>query len=80
MKEEKSPHLRGFQETSVKLEVPSGDENMASQFVDVPGLHFQKLTSIICAAFTSLLMSKFHFPPFKLFHKPLTLEQRGPGC
>ena len=69
MKEEKSSYLRGFQETSVKLKVPSGDENMASQFVDISGLHFRKLTSIIHAAFTSPLASKFHLSPFKLFHK-----------
>ena len=67
--EEKSPHLKGFQETSVKIEVPSGDKNTRSQFVDIPGLHFRKLTTIIQAAFTSPLASKFHYSPFKLFHK-----------
>jgi hypothetical protein len=67
--EEKSPHLKGFQETSVKIEVPSGDQNTRSQFIDIPGLHFRKLTTIIQAAFTSPLASKFHYSPFRLFHK-----------
>ncbi len=67
--EEKSPHLKGFQETSVKIEVPSGDKNTRSQFIDIPGLHFRKLTTIIQAAFTSPLASKFHYSPFRLFHK-----------
>ena len=67
--EEKSPHLKGFQEASVKIEVPSGDKNTRSQFIDIPGLHFRKLTTIIQAAFMSPLASKFHYSPFRLFHK-----------
>jgi hypothetical protein len=69
--EEKSPHqsLKGFQETTVKVEVPSGDKNIRSRFVDVPGLHFRKLTTIIQDAFKSPLASRFHYLPFKLFHK-----------
>jgi len=67
--EEKSSHLKGFQETSVKIEVPTGDQTIRSQFIDIPGLHFRKLTTLIQAAFTSPLASKFHYSPFKLFHK-----------
>jgi hypothetical protein len=69
--EEKSPHqsLKGFQETTVKVEVPSGDKNIRSRFVDVPGLHFRKLTTIIQDAFKSPLASRFHYSLFKLFHK-----------
>jgi hypothetical protein len=53
----------------VKIEVPSGDKDTCSQFIDVPGLHFQKLTTIIQAAFKSPLASKFHYSPFRLLHK-----------
>lgn len=67
--EEKSSHLKGFQETTVKIEVPSGDKNTCSQFIDIPGLHFRKLLTVIQAAFASPLASKFHYSPFKLFHK-----------
>jgi len=75
--EETSPHLKGFQETTVKIEVPSGDKNVKSQFVDIPGLHFRKLTTAIQAAFTSPLASKFHYSPFKLFHQsPKSGEQQ----
>ena len=67
--EEKSPYLKGFQETSVKIEVPSGDKDTPPQFIELPGLHFRKLTTVIQAAFTSPLASKFHYSPFRLFHK-----------
>ena len=75
---EKSPHLKGFQETTIKIEVPSGDKNIRSRFIDIPGLHFRKLTTIIQDAFMSPLASKFHYSPFKLFHKSPTSgeEQR----
>ena len=66
--EEVSAHLKGFQETTVKIEVPSGDQNVSSQFVDISGLYFRKLTTIIQEAFASSLASRFHYSPFKLFH------------
>ena len=66
--EEVSTHLKGFQETSVKIEVPSGDQNISSHFVDIPGLYFRRLTTIIQEAFASPLASRFHYSPFKLFH------------
>ncbi len=53
----------------MKIEVPSGDPNTRSQFIDIPGLHFRKLTTIIQAAFMSPLASKFHYSPFRLSHK-----------
>jgi len=68
--DEKSPALKGFQETCVKINVPSGDKNVPSTILDVPGLHYRKLTSVIRSAFASPLASKFHFTPFKLFHQP----------
>jgi hypothetical protein len=49
--------------------VPSGDKNIRPRFVDVPGLHFRKLTTIIQDAFRSPLASRFHYSPFKLFYK-----------
>lgn len=67
--DEKSPALKGFQETSVKIDVPSGDRNVPSTVLDVPGLHYRKLTTIIRSAFESPLASKFHYTPFKLFHQ-----------
>ena len=66
--EEMSAHLKGFQETMMKIELPSGDKNVSSQFVDIPGLYFRKLTTIIQEAFVSSLASRFHYSPFKLFH------------
>jgi hypothetical protein len=66
--EEVSAHLKGFQETTVKIEVPSGDQNVSSQFVDIPGLYSRKLTTIIQEAFASPLAARFHYSPFRLFH------------
>lgn len=76
--DKKSPELKGFQETTVKIEVPSGDKNVSSTTLEVPGLHYRKLTTIIRSAFESPLASKFHYSPFKLFHQPATskLPQR----
>ena len=67
--DEKFPALKGFQETSVKIDVPSGDKNVPLTVLDVPGLHYRKLTTVIRSAFESPLASKFHFTPFKLFHQ-----------
>ncbi|CAA7265767.1 unnamed protein product [Cyclocybe aegerita] len=72
----KSLHLDGFQETSVSIEVPSGDKNTPPHFLDVPGLHYHNLTSNIRATFASPIASRFHLTPFKLFHNlPRTTEQ-----
>jgi hypothetical protein len=36
----RSPHLRAFQETSVTIDVPSGDETKPAHAVKIPGLYF----------------------------------------
>ena len=58
----------------MKIDVPSGDKNVPSTTLEVPGLHHQKLTTAICSAFESPLASKFHYSPFKLFHQPASSE------
>jgi len=63
----KSSHLTAFQETSVTIEVPSGDKTKPAQPVQIPGLYFRKLTTIIKDAFQSPLASQYHFSPFKLY-------------
>jgi hypothetical protein len=64
-------HLRAFQETSVTIDVPSGDETKPAHAVKIPGLYFRKLTGIIKDAFQSPLAPQFHFSPFKLYHTSL---------
>jgi hypothetical protein len=68
--DKKSPEFKGFQETTVKIDVPSGEKNVPSTTLEVPGLHHRKLTTVIRSAFESPLASKFHYSPFKLFHQP----------
>jgi hypothetical protein len=71
----RSPHLRAFQETSVTIDVPSGDETKPAHAVKIPGLYFRKLTTIIKDAFQSPLAPQYHFSPFKLYHtSPITGE------
>ncbi|RDB16223.1 hypothetical protein Hypma_003115 [Hypsizygus marmoreus] len=65
----KSSYLEGFTETSVDIEVPSGDKNVPPRHFSIPGLLYCKLTSVIRAAFADPLAAKFHFSPYKLFHK-----------
>ena len=72
--DKKSPELKGFQETTVKINVPSGDNNVPSTTLESPGLHHWKLTSVIRSAFESPLASKFHYSPFKLFHQSDTSD------
>ena len=72
--DKKSPELKGFQETTVKIDVPSGDKNVPPTTLEVPGLHHRKLTTAIRSAFESPLASKFHYSPFKLFHQPASSE------
>jgi hypothetical protein len=73
--DERSPHLRAFQETSVTIDVPSGDETKPAHAVKIPGLYFRKLTTIIKNAFQSPLAPQYHFSPFKLYHtSPITGE------
>jgi len=71
----RSPHLHAFQETSVMIDIPSGDKTKPAQAVKIPGLYFQKLTTIIKDAFQSPLATQYHFTPFKLYHtSPITGE------
>ena len=42
---------------------------MSPATFSVPGLLYWKLTAVIQAAFSSLLVPHFHLTPFKLFHK-----------
>ena len=75
--DEKSAGLQfeGFQETTVKIEVPSGDKNVPSRIFEIPGLQFRKLTTLIQSAFTSPLAPKFHFSPFRLFHQTTSSDE-----
>ncbi|KAJ4002008.1 hypothetical protein F5050DRAFT_1802587 [Lentinula boryana] len=67
-------HLKDlFIETSVEIEVPSGDASIPPCKFCIPQLLYQNLLSVIQTAFTSSQSSKFHFSPFCLFQKT------GPG-
>jgi len=69
----KSPHLCAFQETSVTIDIPSSDKTKPAHAVKIPGLYFQKLTTVIKDAFQSHLAPQYHFTPFKLYHtSPIT--------
>ncbi|KAK7689422.1 hypothetical protein QCA50_007214 [Cerrena zonata] len=63
----------GFHETSVSIEVPTGEKN-GSRAIDIPGLQHRKLTDVVEAAFsTDKHASRLHYSPHKLYHKsPLT--------
>lgn len=74
LQDKKSPELKGFLETTVKIEVPSGAKNVPSSILEVPGLQHRKLITVIRSAFESPLASKFHYSPFKLFHQPVGSE------
>ena len=63
------PFMDGFQETSLKINVPSGDPDKHPQEFTVPGFHFRSITSVIKAAFESPLADHFHLSPYKLFRK-----------
>ncbi|KAJ3804065.1 hypothetical protein F5876DRAFT_70939 [Lentinula aff. lateritia] len=56
-----------FLETSVDIEVPSGDKNIPSKVFSIPGLLYQSPLSVIHAAFASRLANQFHYTPFCLF-------------
>ena len=66
-KDEKSSKLEGFQETTVKIDVPSGDKDIPSRIFEIPGFQFCNLITLIRSAFTSPLAFKFHFSPFRLY-------------
>ncbi|KAJ3768912.1 hypothetical protein FB446DRAFT_706633 [Lentinula raphanica] len=58
-----------FTETSVDIEVPSGDKNIPPKTFSIPGLLYRTPLSVIRAAFTGPLGKHFHFTPFRLFQK-----------
>ncbi|KAJ3778513.1 hypothetical protein FB446DRAFT_768429 [Lentinula raphanica] len=58
-----------FKETSVDIEVPSGDKNIPSKTFSIPGLLYRSPLSVIRAAFTGPLAKHFHYTPFRLFQK-----------
>ena len=72
-----------FQVTLVTIEVPTGDlcDSETSCSYSVSGLHYQKLLSIIKAAFLHPLSSHFHLTPFLLMHNSPTtgVEQQVYG-
>jgi hypothetical protein len=74
-KDEKSSKLEGFQETTVKIDVPSGDKDIPSRIFEIPGFQFRNLITLIKSAFTSPLASKFHFSPFRLYHQTSSAEE-----
>lgn len=73
--DKQSPHLDSFQESSIKIEVPSGDKDVPSRIFQVPGLMHRKLTAIIRAAFAEPLSENFHLSPYRLYHTSPTLAQ-----
>ncbi|KAJ3741036.1 hypothetical protein DFH05DRAFT_1528856 [Lentinula detonsa] len=58
-----------FSETSLEIEVPSGDSNIPPKKFSIPQLLYRKPLAVIHVAFTDHLASKFHFSPFRLFQK-----------
>ncbi|KAJ3972040.1 hypothetical protein EV361DRAFT_949176 [Lentinula raphanica] len=58
-----------FKETSIDIEVPSGDKNIPSKTFSIPGLLYRSPLSVIRAAFTGPLAKHFHYTPFRLFQK-----------
>jgi hypothetical protein len=73
--DKKYSFLNFFQTAAINIEVPSGTEGVPPGTFSVPGLLYQKLTTIIQAAFSSPLASHFHFSPFKLFHQSPSGEE-----
>lgn len=61
--------MDSFDKADIRVEVPSGLKDAPSRSFLVQGLQYCKLTAIIKAMFSSPLATKFHFSPFKLFHK-----------
>ncbi|KAG5649632.1 hypothetical protein H0H81_002769 [Sphagnurus paluster] len=64
-----SPFLCQFTQASVDIDIPSGQKNVPPTKFTVPGLYYQKLTSVIEAAFHDPLAHLYHLSPFKLYHR-----------
>ncbi|KAJ7053712.1 hypothetical protein C8F01DRAFT_1064576 [Mycena amicta] len=73
--DEAFPLLKQFKHASVQIEVPSGSTDVPSRMVDVPGLWYRSLVSVIRAAFADPLAKHLHLSPFKLFHKVRSTEK-----
>ncbi|KAJ3710934.1 hypothetical protein C8R42DRAFT_648374, partial [Lentinula raphanica] len=58
-----------FKETSIDIEVPSGNKNIPPKTFSIPGLLYRSPLSVIRAAFTGPLAKHFHYTPFRLFQK-----------
>lgn len=70
LSEKTLPLLDDFKKATVSIEVPSGDRNVKPAKFAIPGLRYRTLTSVIRSAFQHPLACRYHFSPFKLFHKP----------
>ena len=67
------PFGDSFQETGLKINVPSGDPDKCSQEFTIPGFYFRSIVSVIKATFESPLADHFHLSPYKLVRKsPIT--------
>ncbi|KAJ3963400.1 hypothetical protein EV361DRAFT_813430 [Lentinula raphanica] len=56
-----------FTETSVDIEVPSGDKTIPPRKFSIPGLLYRSPLAVIRSAFSGPLASKFHYTPFRLY-------------
>ncbi|KAJ3713279.1 hypothetical protein C8R42DRAFT_593198 [Lentinula raphanica] len=56
-----------FSETSVDIEVPSGDKTIPPKTFSIPGLLFRSPLAVIRSAFSGPLANKFHYTPFRLY-------------
>lgn len=68
-KEAKTRHLQNFTETSIDIDIPSGNKSVPSSKFTVPGLLYQKITSVIRAAFHDPLAHHIHLSPFRLKYR-----------
>ncbi|KAK7064901.1 hypothetical protein R3P38DRAFT_3302318 [Favolaschia claudopus] len=63
----------GWKEVNVNIEVPDGKPHSAAAPIPlytVPGLFLRPLSEVIRAAMLNGISRRFHFTPFKQFHKP----------
>ncbi|TEB22871.1 hypothetical protein FA13DRAFT_1640629 [Coprinellus micaceus] len=60
--------LSKFKEAVVSIEVPSGSTAIPSRTVNIPGLYYRPLCSLIRSAFAHPLAAQYHFTPYRLHH------------
>jgi hypothetical protein len=58
----------GWQEVSVKIEVPIPLKNHLPQAFHVPGLHYRSIVEVIKATWKTAISSQFHLTPFRKIH------------